>query len=426
MRLFFFNSKRTIPSIFFLLTCITLSAQKKDIFKFQKDDSAIKVIYLKQAENKNNALIASFKGTPNFKDYKEVFSNRVEMVNELLTCSRSVTDSIAHSYLQRILQKITQANPELQGLELRVFFSRDWWPNAFSLGDGTIVINAGLFVYLENEAELAFTLSHELAHFYLDHGNTAIKNYVETVNSKEFQDKLKKIAKEEFRVNAKVEELTKEFAFNSRRHSRSKEIEADKQAFIFLKKSGFNTFAAKTCLSMLGKIDDSLIYKPLNLQQVFTLPDFYFNHRWIKSETTIFGKLGKNDGGITKAEKDSLKTHPDCEKRIALLQDSLHLNSTNENNFKIDSTLFNNLKKQFFVEIVEENYKQKNLSRNLYYSLLQLQANENKPFAIYSVQRNLLSMYEFQKSHELGKTIDLENKYFKDDYNLLLRMISRI
>ncbi len=426
MRQFVFSFKITIQIIFFFLCCVTSNAQKKEVFKFQKDDSLLKVIYLKQAESMHNTFVASFKSSPNYKDYKEIFSNRTEIVHELLTSSRSVTDSVAHNYLQRVLQKITQVNPELKDLTLRVFFSRDWWPNAFSLGDGTIVINAGLFMYMENEAQLAFTLSHELAHFYLDHGNIAIKKYVETINSKEFQDKLKKISKEEFRVNEKVDELTKAIVFNSRRHSREKETEADKQGLLFLKKSGYNTIAAKTCLQMLGKIDDSLIYKPLNLEQVFSFPNFYFNPRWIKFETTIFGKLGKNDGGITKAEKDSLKTHPDCEKRIALIQDSIYLNNSNGNSFQIDSTLFANLKRQFFAEIVEENYKQKNLSRNLYYSLLQLQANDNRPFAIYSVQRNLLLMYDFQKKHTLGKTIDVENKHLKDDYNLLLRMLSRI
>src|SRR5690606_19405430 len=105
----------------------------------------------------------------------------------------------------------------------------------YSMGDGSIAINAGLFVYLDNEAELIFILCHEIAHYYLDHTNSSIKKYVETVNSDEVQKELKRLSKTQYRVNQQLEELTKAFTFNSRRHSRERETEADRMAFQFMK-----------------------------------------------------------------------------------------------------------------------------------------------------------------------------------------------
>jgi hypothetical protein len=409
-----------------LLFAVAANAQSKQLFSFQKDDSLLKDSYYKQAKQKHEEILASIKGTSNAKDYKKIYEDRFEQAGDLIKSSRCVTDAKAHAYIQSVLKKIVQANPELQPLNIRLFFTRDWWPNAYSMGDGTIAINAGLFVFMQTEAELAFALSHELAHLYLDHGGKAIQKYVETVNSKEFQAELKRISKEQFRSNEQLEKLAKGIVFNSRMHSREKETEADKQGFAFFRKAGYNLTGATSCLNMLAKIDDSLLFKPLDLQQVFNLTGSPFNPKWVRKETSIFSQVGKADETISQKEKDSLKTHPDCEKRIASLTDSLTYNPNATADFIVDAEMFGLLKKNFFAEITEETFKENNLSRNLYYSLLQLQANENMPLAIYSTARCLVQVYESQKNHTLGKSMDRENKYLSNDYNLLLRMCSRI
>ena len=94
--------------------------------------------------------------------------------------------------------------------------------------------------------------------------------------------------------------------------------------------------------------------------------------------------------------------------------------------FLVDENLFNRLKKDFFVEITEQCYRSNNLSRNLYYSLLQVQANENIPMAVYSAARCLNQVYEDQKNHKLGLKVDSENKKYSTDYNLLVRMLDRL
>lgn len=139
----------------------------------------------------------------------------------------------------------------------------------------------------------------------------------------------------------------------------------------------------------------------------------------------IFGEMNADDASeLTKQERDSLKTHPDCSKRTNLLEDSAKL--INGRDFLVDEQLFNQLKKDLIIEMVEECYAGGNISRNLFYSLQLLNEQKNVSLAVYSIARDLNKLYEQQQSHQLGLNIDSENKRFPEGYNLLLRMLNRI
>jgi Zn-dependent protease with chaperone function len=410
---------------FTCIICFPGISQLQQVYSFQKDDTILKRKYFEQSSRTKEFLIGA--GNIRYaKDYKDIYDKQFKEIFDLLETTRSVTAPEAHEYLQSVLQKIINANSELKGTDVRVIFSRDWWPNAYSMGDGTIAVNAGLVIFLNNEAELVFVLCHELAHYYLQHTPKAIKNYVETINSESFQAELKRLSKEEFGVGRQVEQLEKSLAFDSRRHSRSNEAEADLQGFNFMKKTGYDCSAIKSCLQILDRIDDSSLYQPLNVEQAFNFKDYPFKKKWIEKESAIFSQLDESDSPLSQKEKDSLKTHPDCSKRILLLSDSLKTVDSSRNFFLVSENVFNKLKKDFFIEMTEQCYHVDNLSRNLYYSLLLLQANENVPVAVYSVARCLNQVYEKQKNHRLGLMIDLENKQFSADYNLLLRMLNRL
>ena len=178
------------PALSFLLVfCLGIIVRAQPEYIFQKDDSVLKQSYFQQSlKVKNERLSSSIKDHPN--DYKKIYEDQFKSISDLLLTSRSVTAPDAHNYLQSLLRSIIIANPQLKDLNIRVLFSRDWWPNAYSLGDGTIVINAGLMIYLQNEAQLVFVLCHELAHYYLDHAGKAIRKYVDKINSEQFQNDL--------------------------------------------------------------------------------------------------------------------------------------------------------------------------------------------------------------------------------------------
>jgi hypothetical protein len=76
--------------------------------------------------------------------------------------------------------------------------------------------------------------------------------------------------------------------------------------------------------------------------------------------------------------------------------------------------------------LTEQQFKSKNLGRNLYYSLLILHSGENTPFAVFSIARCLNYIYNSQKEHLLGTVTDKETRGYPENYNLLLRMLDRL
>lgn len=417
-------TRKAITFFFCLVICPAVFAQLRPVYVFQKDDSILRKAYYDQALQTKNRLINSL-GNEYKKDYKEIYEARFAEVAKFLESTRAVTDKEVDSYLKSLSEKITNANTELNAKEIRLLFSRDWWPNAFSMGEGTLVVNAGLMIFLDNEAELIFVICHELAHFYLDHSNKAIKKNVENYNSEAFQKELKRLSKQQYGAGKQIDELIKRLSFGSRRHSRENEKEADRYAFMFMKNTGYDCRAIKTCLQLLDKVDDSLLYKPVDPQLTFNFTNYPFKEKWIQKESGIFSEMSTDDSPLTKKEKDSLKTHPDCIDRILRLEDSI-LKVHPGKKFIINESLFKQLKKDFFVEMTEQQFKSNNLSRNLYYSLQMLQSGENNSYAKFAIARGLNIVYENQKTHRLGIITDKEARDYPPDYNILLRMLDHL
>src|SRR6185503_4036188 len=69
-------------------------------------------------------------------------------------------------YINRVGQKVVPAGSD------KLFAFRlvaDPTPLAYTLSTGTIYISTGLVSLLDNEAQLAYVLAHEMAHVQLDH-----------------------------------------------------------------------------------------------------------------------------------------------------------------------------------------------------------------------------------------------------------------
>jgi len=411
--------------ILFLLTIHFVSglAQSQVGYVYWKDDETLRKKYYDESLEKKQMLISN---SPKqyAKDYKEIYDHQFDEIGDLWNSKRAVTFPAVNNYLQSIVKKIIAANPKLQKTDARIVFTRDDWPNAVSMGDGSIAINGGLVVFLNNEAELAFVICHELSHYYLDHTNKQIKKIVDVYNSEDFTKEVKRLSKQEYGAGKEFDDLMKKMAFGSRRHSRENEAEADKQAFLFLRNTGYDCNQIISCLQLLNNIDDSSIYRPFVPEATLNFEEYPFKKKWIQNESVLFGRMTTNEmSPLSKKEKDSLKTHPDCEVRISLLQDSVKKVSGGKK-FLVDENFFNQLKQDFFPEITEQEFNKDNLAKNLYYSLLMLQNEAYSSLAVYSISRDMNILFQRQKDHKLGD-IEKETRTYPADYNLLLRMIDR-
>lgn len=414
------------PALIVIFFCISFSgfSQPKAVYTFPLEDSILKNQLFTAAFNKNDNLITSLNGEHK-EDYKEVYENRFELISSLMKSSRLVAEPDAHEYLQKIMDRIVTVNAELKPLSVRLVFSRDSWANAYSVGEGTIVVNAGLLVRMKNEAELAFVLCHELAHYYLDHSEKRIHKLISTANSETFRSEMKKLARQEYGAGAELDKLLKWLAFSTRRHSRENESEADEMAIKFLRNTTFSGQGAITCLKMLDQVDDSSFYSSLKLVELFNIPDYPFKKRWIQDESSIFSKMNGTATELTEQERDSLRTHPDCQLRITAMEPEIRSLRAGKD-FPVDPEMFKRLQERFAIEIIEELYREDRYAQNLYYSLGLLQTGQQRTYAVYSVARVLNSLYEAQQQHRFGLFVEKENRTNLPDYNLLLRLLDRL
>lgn len=388
-----------------------------------KDELLLKNLLAKY-ESLHKASIATFP-VKYQKDFEEIAQLRWNGIKALFGNGDIYTSAPAQGYLDALVKEIVSANPELKNKSFDSYFSLSGVPNAAYMGHGIIVFNMGLFRQLENESQAAFILCHEIAHFSLQHSESSIQEYIATLNSEEVQKQLQHIKGLEFRKGEKLEQLLKELTFDSRRHSREHEQEADSLAVELMKRTRFDVKEALSVLSLLDTVDVDTLDMKNALQALFSSKSYPFKKRWLAKEEGLLGGHAtiKNDLALA----DSLKTHPDCSKRMALLTPKINpyaakIFSKNV----VDETTFQMLRRQFEYEIIAHAFDTKNYTKSLYYTIGLIQKNNTDPYLVTQIGKILNGFYKAQKDHQLSKLIDLPSPHFAPSYNQLLQFVQNL
>ena len=356
----------------------------------------------------------------------EMYKERYEMIKKKFDEKEVMTNQEVVQYLNQLTDEIINPNKSKIPGNIRIQFSRSQWPNASSMGEGTILFNIGLFNRLQNESQAAFVIAHELAHYCLSHSNNSIRQYVETVNSDEVQRQLKEIRSSSYRQNSAVEKLALKLSFGSRRHSREFEQAADSMALELMKSTSYDVQEALTTLALLDSVDKDKYQSQLKLEQTFNFPEHPFKKKWLTSSSLTVTDT-KEEVAKKKVLEDSLKTHPDCQKRIQLLQPKVkQYYSPGSKKFVVSETQFNKLKNDFDYEILNYEFENDEVSSCLYHSLQMLQYKKSNPYLMGLAGKCLNRIYAAQMNHELGKITDLPNPAFDDEYNSLLRLLQNV
>ena len=283
----------------------------------------------------------------------------------------------------------------------------------------------GLFSRLENESQAAFIICHELAHYYLRHSENSIETYVTTINSKEVQKELKNIKKAEYGKRAVLEELLKGLTFNSRRHGRLHESEADSMAIEFMKNTRFEMTEALKTLALLDSIDADTLEIDGTLQKMFDLKEYPFRTKWIAKEEGLLGGhaiLQRDETTV-----DSLKTHPDCQKRIQILEPLIQQYTTATKALNpVDAEKFREFSHRFRYEIIEHYFTADNYTKSLLHTIELLKEYPADPYLVTQVGKIFNGLYEAQTKHTLSKFTELPAPYFEPNYNLLLQFVQNL
>lgn len=274
-------------------------------------------------------------------EYKKKFENINKMKSPLNSAQKNITKEIYSEIQDNFLEKINsnnficddKINPYLQSLMgevltknsikqegYKMLLSRNSEINAYNTGDGTIVVNYGLFLATDNEDELVFIISHEIGHQFLNHMKNDIEAFAQLSTSEEVVKKTKEIRRQKYGRATTASDLLKNIRYQNYSERRKKEIEADSIGLVFYKKTLRNPKAA---IAVLGKLDDSDKEKdsimPADYKRIFEKGGFVVKQKYFEEEESLFKKYDKTK----RINVDSLKTHPDCITRVKLLKDHL-------------------------------------------------------------------------------------------------------
>lgn len=220
-----------------------------------------------------------------------------------------------NQYIDHIADQLLAKNPDLRK-EIDIYILEVPEVNAYSLKNGTILINMGMLAQVTNEAELAFVIAHEIAHYSERHGTLDPKN------------------------KSKNKDVVTDY-LQTHQYSRDQEFAADRVGLTqYFKNSSYS-------FDVLDGIFDVLLFSNLPFDEIpfersevetgfYSFPENYF----LKTVATI-----SNRSAIV----DTFLTHPNIEKRRAAVK-ALTQSFSNEN-------------RKRFVQSEEDFYRIRDLAR---------------------------------------------------------------
>jgi beta-barrel assembly-enhancing protease len=248
-------------------------------------------------------------------------------------------------YVKNVASNLLKEDPELLK-QLRFYTIKSNEVNAFSTAPGIIFVTTGLISQLSSEAQLAFILSHEIAHFEKNHV------YNEYLNFKKSGKKRKR------------DEILKLSQF-----SKELEFEADELAIKRFHQLGYSS------KELMGTFD-ILMYSYLPFDEI-TFPNNYFNTEQLYIPEK---RIDKEIREITAREDydDKFHTHPNIKKRKDSILSLLETYTNwGEIKFMLDEKQFHDAVNTCRFEDVRINLVQGNVF-NALYSIFLLEKLDSK------------------------------------------------
>ncbi len=234
----------------------------------------------------------------------KVLSNGAILYNEKLC-----------QYISKVADELLKNDLELRK-KLRFYVLKSQSVNAFATDRGSIFITVGLLAQLENEAQLAFILSHEIVHYTNSHARTG---YVENERIE--------------RGDGKYQRDNWDKELNKNKYSKELELEADVEGLKFYLKSNYT-------LEALHSVFYILQYAHIPIDDI-PFDTTYFNDTNFTLSSEYFKKELKAIEAIDD-EDDQYLTHPNTNKRRSIVASEIE-GKSNEGRVK-----FINSEKEFY------------------------------------------------------------------------------
>jgi Zn-dependent protease with chaperone function len=283
------------------------------------------------------------------------------VIDEILKSGKVLYGDTVTQYIQKVANSLLKNDPILQK-QLTFFTLKSNLVNAISTHQGYIFVTTGLLSHLHNESELAFVLSHEIAHFTQKHSlsSAKLKNRLfDERNDDDFEDRVKAVYQ----------------------YSRENEMEADELGMKLYLSAGYGFDFGLDALALLEHADEHFV----NIQ---AKPEWFESDYWkvqlieapAAANLTVPGKLDsrtafawpKSFPELPKAESGSaeFKTHPDVVDRLRKVEEVFAAEfdkPAQKDPFKsTDSGYFHHVQQRAWVEDIISHLRQANFVDAMY------------------------------------------------------------
>lgn len=314
---------------------------------------------------------------------REIFQNGNIYFNDPLTdYVRKVGDHILH-------------NSDLKN-DVTFFVSRFNTPNATTWQDGTIIVNIGLLAKLENEAQLAFALAHEVSHFiqqhpYLQYGRFVKKKGETTTTNRPF-----------------VQSLDRTLNY---------ELEADSIAIDLLSKANYNYHEGSKVLRIVkGDYEKETV----DFMSYFSSDKFEVTQKFL-CKPISYRDYMEAEGVNQKAVLSTDIRQRRLIQRLSRIehQPNLRLHILSEN-------LFEKVKAIAHFEMVEQSFRESNFLRSTYEALVLLNTYPNNKYLNIKVCENLYYLNSYNEMYIMNRVFFDQKKIEDDDYADFCCFINRM
>ena len=263
-------------------------------------------------------------------------------VNKMMVGGRIVYGDSVTRMMERIADTLLAGYPELRK-ELRFYTVLSPDVNAYATAQGMVFVNIGLVAQVEDEAQLAYVLSHEIIHYYRNHG------LEELVGKGKSGDEVKQ----------ERDELN-EFL---RHHSRSREMEREADSL------GLNMFYLNSPYAKdVDGVFDVLQYSALPFDNIpfdktYLDAEYYHvpDNCWLDTVAAISSRDDYDD---------SRSTHPNLQKRRQAARRQLSGTSGGSRFVTIGSEEFARVQRMARMECVRQELLYAEYSRAFYEAYL--------------------------------------------------------
>lgn len=306
------------------------------------------------------------------------------MIDELLMSGRVLFGDPVSEYVNNVADKLLENDPKLRK-KLRFYCLKSNVTNAFTTNQGMIFVTLGLIAQLENEAQLAHILSHEITHYKRKH---VINTFIESnkINSRRGNYKYSNYDDNIIKLSS---------------YSKTLEFEADSLGFYRARDAGYSIEEALSVFDVL-----QFSYLPFDEQE--------FKFDFFETPTVKIPVLYQLDTIIPIQFEDdyddSKSTHPNTRKRRDQIQ-RITDNEKGGKQFIQSKDSFKNVRTICRFEGVRLNNKNAQYVKAIYNAQVLLKKYPNNKFLI---KNTLKALYGISKYQMAGKYYKISDDY--DEY----------